>query len=322
MTATPAPAPATDALLDELIACLQDPDGAAAGLSKMAAGNKAEAEEPEPETKPEALSAGVTKVTRPNGDVYVVRKFGEHDDIKVLQDSRTAGVSVLMYGVPGCGKTAVFEAAFTEEGFYYVPGSGDTEVSDFIGSYIPLPGGDFAWIDGPLVKAMEEGKPLLVDEVALIDPKVMAVVYSVMDGRGELNVTANPSRGVVTAAAGFVVFGACNPNAPGARMSEALLSRFQIHAEVTVDFSLLTKMGVERKIVTAAQNLKTKYDGDEVSWYPAIRELLNFKRISSLMGRDFALANLVAQAPEIDRPVVKDVLSRAVGKTVGLLEVK
>ena len=312
----------TDTLLDELVASLQDPEGAAEGLKKLAS-RTATAVPPVPDADPtEAHVADKSKITRPNGEVYVVRKFGMHDDVRVLQDARDAGVSILMYGVPGCGKTACFEAAFVDVGFHYVPGSGDTEVSDFIGSYIPLPGGDFTWVDGPLIRAMEEGRPLLVDEVALIDPKVMAVVYSVMDGRGELNVTANPSRGVVTAAAGFVVFGACNPNAPGARMSEALLSRFQIHAEVTVDFSLLTKMGVERKIVTAAQNLKVKYEADEVSWYPAIRELLNFKRVDKLMGREFALANMVAQAPEIDRPVVKDVLSRAVGAPVSMLEVK
>ena len=315
MSATPAPA--TEALLDELLNALQDPDGAAEGLRKRVKAPAA----PTPKVV-EALTTETKKVTRPNGEEYVIRKFGEHDDIVVLRNSRDANVSVLMYGVPGCGKTALFEAAFTDSGFEYVPGSGDTEVSDFIGAYVPLPGGDFTWIDGPLVRAMEGGLPLLIDEVALIDPKVMAVVYSVMDGRGELNVTANPSRGVIAAKPGFVVFGACNPNAPGARMSEALLSRFQVHAEVTVDFGLLTRLGVERKVVTAAQNLKTKFDSDEVSWYPAIREMLNFKRVSALMGRAFALSNLVAQAPEIDRPVVIDVLSRTVGEAVTLLEVK
>ena len=35
--------------------------------------------------------------------------------------------------------------------------------------------------------AMENGKPLLIDEIALIDPRVMAVVYGVMDGRKRLD---------------------------------------------------------------------------------------------------------------------------------------
>lgn len=329
MTTTPTPT-ATTSLLDEIVTGLQDPDGAAAGMRKLAAAQKAGATaktavppKAEAPVAPQlTLTADSDVIIRPNGEKYYVRKFGKHDDVAVLRKSRETKTAVLLFGVPGNGKTAMFEAAFVDCGFEYVPGSGDTEVSDFIGSYIPLPGGDFAWVDGPLLRAMENGLPLLVDEIALIDPKVLSVVYSVMDGRGELNVTANPARGIVQSVEGFVVYGACNPNAPGARMSEALLSRFQIHAEVQVDFSLLTKMGCPRDIVTAAQNLRTKYEAEEVSWYPAIREVLNYKKIVEIMGREFALANLVSQAPEMDRVVVADVISRTAGVPVTALEVK
>ena len=268
-------------------------------------------------------------IMRPNGEAYHVRKVGTlgHDDVGVLREARAAGVYLLNYGPPGTGKTAMIEAAYapikadgTSDGLYTVQGSGDTEVSDFVGGYIPMPNGSFVWEDGPLLKAMEEGKPLYIDEIALIDPKVLAIVYGVMDGRRELRVTSNPERGVVIAQEGFYVCAAQNPNAPGARMSEALLSRFTMQLLVTTDFTLARKLGVNNKAVTAALNLDKKLQADEVSWAPQLRELLAFKKLEDLFGTQFALNNMVSTAPEIDRKVVADVLSRSFATSVSELK--
>jgi MoxR-like ATPase len=171
---------------------------------------------------------------RPNGEKYYARSWGDHSDIEVLRKAREKSQYVLLYGNPGTGKTAAVEAAFPEE-LYTILGSGDTEVSDLVGSYVQPPSGSFEWVDGTLVRAAEEGKVLLIDEIGLIDPKVLSVVYGLMDGRKELAVTANPERGVVKAKEGFYVIAATNPNAPGVRLSEALLSRFTIQAEMITD---------------------------------------------------------------------------------------
>jgi hypothetical protein len=45
-----------------------------------------------------------------------------------------------------------------------------------------------------------------------------------------------------------------------------------------------------------------------------MRELLAFRDITNEFGTDFAISNLLASAPEIDRPVVADVLSRVFGE--------
>jgi midasin (ATPase involved in ribosome maturation) len=205
------------------------------------------------------------------------------------------------------------EAAYGEE-LYTVLGSGDTEVSDLIGGYVQTPSGGFEWVDGPLVKSAEEGKPLLIDEIGLIDPKVLSIVYGLMDGRREYTVTANPERGTVKAQQGFYVIAATNPNAPGVRLSEALLSRFAIHVEVSTDWALAKKLGVSITAVTAAQNLSKKQASGEVSWAPQMRELLNFKSLQEDFGTKFAVDNLLASAPEEDRPVVSDVFARVYGE--------
>lgn len=259
---------------------------------------------------------GESKFARPNGEDYYSRKWGEHDDVMVLRAARDMSGYVLLYGAPGCGKTALVEAAFNDQpgGVYTVLGSGDTEVSDLVGGYVQTPSGGFLWEDGPLLKAAESGGVLLIDEVGLIDPKVLSIVYGLMDGRREYTVTANPERGTVKAKDGFYVIAATNPNAPGVRLSEALLSRFTVQAEMTTDWSLARKLGCPTPIVTAAQNLSKKQQSNEVSWAPQMRELLAFRDLAKAFGTKFAIANLLAAAPELDRPIVADVFTRVFGE--------
>jgi hypothetical protein len=256
---------------------------------------------------------------RPNGSKYYGRKWGSHSDVLTLRKAREATSKVfagangsalfaLLYGAPGCGKTALVEAAYSD--VYTLMGTGDTEVADMIGGYVQTPAGGFEWVDGDLVKAAETGGVYFIDEIGLIDPKVLSIVYGLMDGRRELTITANPERGTVKAHPEFFVVAATNPNAPGVRLSEALLSRFTLQVEMTTDWNLARKMGVPTVLVTAAQNLAKKQLAREVSWSPQMRELMAFRDIAETFGTEFAIANLLAASPELDRPIVADVLTR------------
>jgi MoxR-like ATPase len=135
-----------------------------------------------------------------------------------------------------------------------------------------------------------------------------------MDGRDELVITSNPERGTIKAKQGFYVICATNPNAVGVRLSEALLSRCVIQAEMTTDWSLAKKLGVPASATTLAQNLSKKQLAGEVSWSPQFRELEAFRDLSKTFGTKWAVANLIATAPEMDRPVVIDVATRVFGE--------
>lgn len=275
---------------------------------------------PEPEPTPAPSTHGWTYpvvmsgyVTRPNGDRYKVRKIEGTQDVKVLQDSRSYGEHVFLYGEPGTGKTALIEAAFGSD-MVTMLGTEDTEVSDFVGQYGPRGGGSYGWTDGALTEAIERDVPLFIDEIGVIAPKTLTTLFSMMDGRKELRITANPDRGIVTAGPGFIVLAATNPHAPGVRISEALTSRFALHMEVGTDYAMMRELGVPDVLVTAGENLNTRRLAGEDVWAPQARELLRAKMQWDTRGEAFAVRNMIAGAPEDDREVVAEVLARTTGK--------
>lgn len=310
-----------NSVVKDVLAAMQVAGGSQEALDELKKHSSKDGAAAEAVAKPvveNVLTVAKTEIKRPNGQIYHVRKLGKHHDVAVLRSLRTAGVNPLLTGPPGTGKTALIEAAYSEDSkLFTVQGSGDTTVDDFIGGHVqrvdPVTGiVRYEWVDGPLLMAMDTGGTLYVDEIALIDPKVLAILYGIMDGRNELRVTQNPDRGVVTAQEGFFVAAATNPNAPGARMSEALLSRFDMQFDVMTDYSLARKLGVDPKMITAAQNMQRKVEGASatLSWAPQLRELLAFKRISELLGEDIALRNMISTAPEMDRSQVADLIGR------------
>jgi len=260
---------------------------------------------------------------RPNGEDYYAREvIGSDHDIDMLRSSvgetTRKNLYCLLFGEPGVGKTGAAEAAFPE--LITLEGDGDTTVDDLVGMWVQNPDGTYEWVDGPLVEAAEQGTALLIDEIALIEPKVLAgSVYAAMDGRGRFRVKTNPKRGIITIKPGFTVIGSCNPNAPGARMSEALLSRFSIHMEYTTDYDLAKQLGVPPKFIAVAKNLQTKKENNNSRYVPQMRELLAAKEATERYGIDFAAANFISTAPERDRPVVADVVSRQFGTAIAPL---
>ena len=305
-----------------------------------------EEEEPEEaEAAPVAEPAGTvaadkrvrpgTTLTRPNGLPYVAREVNVGvrgmSDVDLMRDAMTRREHILLGGEPGTGKTALLEVAAPSLITYVA--SADTEASDLMGSYVVTLGEDgresLLWQDGPVTRAAIEGRPILIDEISMIAPNQLTALYGLMDGRLTFTLPQNPARGTLHVKEGFVVLAAYNPNAPGSRMSEALASRFGLVAGFTSDYKVMRGLGVNERMVAAAEHMEKQRQNDEISWAPQSRDLLRFMADEKALGLLYALQNLLSNVPEVEVPVVKanlmerfgDVLRGPDAKKVGPLQI-
>ena len=264
---------------------------------------------PAPSPAPKPAAAG--PVTRPNGQVYQPRSLADMPDVEALRRLREAGVPALLYGPPGTGKTSLVEAAFPD--LITVAGDGDTTAADLVGEYTQRPDGTFEFIYGPLIRAMQEGRVLFIDDATLISPAVLAVAYPAMDGRREIVVKAHKGE-VITAAGGFYICAGHNPGVHGAILTEALSSRFSVQVRVSTDYDLAHALKIDSRAIKAARDLAARQASGEIGWAPQLRELLAYTKVAAILGENAAIANLAGIAPEEDRDAVAEAVGKAFGR--------
>lgn len=269
------------------------------------------AETPGSDGSGSAGAVGVVK--RPNGMEYHPRDLCGLEDVSWLRRCVQDGEHVLLSGPPGTGKTALVEAALAEcaggPGFESFVCTAETTEADLVGGFVQDGDtGRFLWVDGPLVRSVKRGVPFYGDELPLADPGVLSVLYGLMDGRGELIVAANPEMEPVRVVDGWCCVSACNPDAPGVVMSEALLDRFPHCVEVTTDWQLCLDLGVRKDLVEAAMQLDALRAEGQITWSPQMRTLLALNSAERNHGLRYAAAILVQKAPRLDREILVSVL--------------
>ncbi len=129
---------------------------------------------------------------------------------KVFTAAFRQGLSIMLKGPTGCGKTRFVEAMAYDIGcpLITVACHDDLSTADLVGRYL-LHGGETRWVDGPLTRAVREGAICYLDEVVEARQDTTVVLHPLADHRRQLPIDR---LGVtLDAAEGFCLVVSYNP---------------------------------------------------------------------------------------------------------------
>jgi nitric oxide reductase NorQ protein len=143
---------------------------------------------------------------RPSRPYYVPLGNEEH----VFKAAFRQGLSVLLKGPTGCGKTRFVEAMAhdLDRPLVTVACHDDLTTADLVGRFL-LRGGETEWVDGPLTRAVREGAICYLDEVVEARQDTTVVLHPLADHRRQLPIERLGL--TVDAAPGFCLVVSYNP---------------------------------------------------------------------------------------------------------------
>ena len=263
--------------------------------------------------------------------------FGNFNDVYTIIKSGRY-YPAFITGLSGNGKTFMVEQACAKakREFFRVNITVETDEDDLLGHYA-LIDGNTVWQDGPVVKAMERGAILLLDEIDLASSKIMCL-QPVLEGKGVFLKKVNR---FVSPSVGFNVLATANTKGKGSEdgrfigtniLNEAFLERFPITVEqeypsMSVERKILDKVFASlditeygdfaEKLVTWADIIrKTFYEGgiDEII---ATRRLVHIVNAYAIFGdRKKAIEMCIARFDEDTKTSFLDLYSKCDSEVV------
>ena len=215
-------------------------------------------------------------------------KWGEFSKIKKIIDSKLFFPTYIA-GMSGNGKTMMVEqaCAILKREYVRVQISPETDEDDLIGGF-RLINGETVFQKGPVVKAMERGCILMIDEIDRATNKIMCL-QGVLEGKPIL---LKKTGQVISPAAGFNVIATANTKGRGSDegrytaasiIDDAFLERF-----VAVVDQEYPPYATERKILLANANSfdvkDTEFIEKLVAWSNVIRKTFDAEGVDDVVS--------------------------------------
>lgn len=190
------------------------------------------------------------------------------DEELVFKAAYRQGLSVVLKGPTGCGKTRFVEAMAHDLGRPLITVSchDDLTTADLVGRFL-LRGGETEWVDGPLTRAVREGAICYLDEVVEARQDTTVVLHPLADHRRELPIDR---LGItLDAAAGFCLVVSYNPGYQSVLKDLKDSTRQRM---VAIEFGFPAP-DVEEKILSQESGIDHRRAADLVRLGQAIRRL-------------------------------------------------
>jgi nitric oxide reductase NorQ protein len=187
---------------------------------------------------------------------------------QIFRAAYRQGLAVLLKGPTGCGKTRLVEAMAydLERPLVTVACHDDLTTADLVGRFL-LKGGETAWVDGPLTRAVRDGAICYLDEIVEARQDTTVVLHPLADHRRQLPIDR---LGItVDAAAGFCLVVSYNPGYQSV-LKDLKDSTRQRMVAIELDFP---PPDVEEKIVTHEAGVDQEIAVQLVRLGQAIRRL-------------------------------------------------
>lgn len=113
--------------------------------------------------------------------------FANGNEVQLFEQAYRQLIPVMLTGPTGCGKTRLVEHMGTLLGrpVLTISCHDDLTSSDLVGRFV-VTGGDVAWTDGPLTRAVKTGAICYLDEVVEARHDSLAILHSLTDHRRAL----------------------------------------------------------------------------------------------------------------------------------------
>jgi len=203
--------------------------------------------------------------------------WGAHADIKKVIKSEMF-YPVYVSGLSGNGKTFMIEQVCAElnREFIRVQVNPETDEDDLLGGF-RLINGETVFAKGPVLKAMENGAILLLDEIDRATNKIMCL-QGILEGKPVL---VKKTGEVITPAPGFNVFATANTKGKGSEdgrytaasiIDEAFLERFAISVDQTFATPTIEKKILAKHFKKFGTDNDDDFLGKLVDWADIIRK--------------------------------------------------
>jgi len=306
-------------------------------LSTLSFDASAPAPQPKAQAQPSSrLNLACTVSSVSNDDVYIPDvdhnfvRWGEYANIQRIIESRMF-FPVYISGMSGNGKTMMVEQACAKlkREYVRVQISPETDEDDLIGGF-RLVNGETVFQKGPVIKAMERGCILLIDELDRGSNKIMCL-QGVLEGKPILIKKIGQ---VITPAQGFNVIATANTKGRGSDdgrysaaniIDEAFIERFvatidQPYPNFKVERNIISKYieffniddsEFADKLVSWSSVIRKTYDAEGIDELISTRRLCHIVKAYSIFGdRLTAISMCIARFEKETREAFLDLYTK------------